>query len=74
MFTLVAASRKPILDGIVATKTFPSLSEAEETMRKWARYGIENQCNEADAIYICDKNSNLVRVWDRARKQSVAPK
>jgi hypothetical protein len=73
MFTLVAASRKPILDGIVATKTFPTLAEAETMMRNWARFGIDNQCNEADAIYICDSNKKLVRTWNRARKQSVAP-
>jgi hypothetical protein len=73
MFTLVAASRKPILDGIVATKTFGTLEDAEAVMRDWARFGIDNQCNEADALYICDANRRLVRVWNRARKQSVAP-
>ena len=47
MFTLVAASRKPILDGVVATKTFDTVEEAETVMRRWARFGVENQCNEA---------------------------
>ncbi len=73
MFTLVAATRKPILDGIVATETFQTLDEAEAMMRNWARFGIDNQCNEADALYICDTNRKLVRTWNRARKQSVAP-
>ena len=73
MYTLVAASRKPILDGIVATRTFPSIEEAEKVMRDWARFGVENQCNEADLIYICDANRKLVRTWNRAKKMSVAP-
>jgi len=73
MFTLVAASRKPILDGIVAKKSFGTLDEAEAVMRKWASFGIDNQCNEADALYICDATSKLVRTWNRATKQSVAP-
>ena len=73
MFTLVAASRKPILDGVVSTRTFDSLEEAEKVMRQWARFGVENQCSEADLIYICDADRNLVRTWNRARKVSVAP-
>ena len=73
MFTLVAASRKPILDGIVATRTFKTIEEAEKMMKEWARFGVENQCNEADLIYICDANSKLVRTWNRAKKMSVAP-
>ncbi|MDB5624181.1 MAG: hypothetical protein JWR39_2744 [Devosia sp.] len=74
MFTLVAASRKPILDGVVAKRTFPTIEEAEKVMRQWARFGIDNQCNEADLIYICDAAANLVRTWDRGKKMSVAPR
>ena len=73
MYTLVAASKKQILDGVVATRTFDTIEEAETTMRDWARFGVENQCNEADAIYICDRSSRLIRVWNFAKKQSVAP-
>jgi hypothetical protein len=73
VYTLVAATRKPILDGIVATRTFDTIEEAEKVMRDWARFGVDNQCNEADAIYICDADSTLVRRWDWARKASVAP-
>jgi len=73
MFTLVAASRKPILDGIVATRRYETIAEAESEMRNWARFGVENQCNEADAIYICDHRGELVRIWDHARKCSVPP-
>lgn len=73
MFTLVAASRKPILDGVVATKTFDTVEEAETVMRRWARFGVENQCNEADEIYICDDRKRLVRSWNWGKKQSVAP-
>lgn len=71
MFTLVAASRKPILNGIVATRAFATIEEAEELMREWARFGVDNQCNEADLIYICDASSALVRRWDWAKKASV---
>lgn len=71
MFTLVAASRKPILDGIVATRQYATIAEAEVEMRNWARFGVENQCNEADAIYICDERGTLVRVWHHATKRSV---
>jgi len=61
------------LDGIVATRTFKTIEEAEKMMKEWARFGVENQCNEADLIYICDANSKLVRTWNRAKKMSVAP-
>lgn len=71
MFTLVAASQKPILDGVVATRQYETIAEAEDEMRNWARFGVENQCNEADAIYICDRDGKLVRIWDRARKCAV---
>ncbi|MFN7225039.1 MAG: hypothetical protein ACK4MS_13560 [Paracoccaceae bacterium] len=73
MFTLVAASRKPILDGVVATRRFDTLSDAEAEMRNWALFGIDNQCNEADAIYICDAKNRLLRTWHWARKQAVSP-
>jgi hypothetical protein len=73
VYTLVAATRKPILDGVVATRTFETIEEAEEVMRTWARFGVDNQCNEADALYICDSNRTLVRRWDRAKKASVPP-
>lgn len=73
MFTLIAASKKPILDGVVATRQFPTLDEAEATMREWARFGIDNQCNEADALYVCDAKGHPVRVWNWRSKQAVDP-
>lgn len=73
MFTLVAASRKPILDGIISKKTFDTLEEAETVMRQWARFGVDNCCNTADALYICDSRAKLVRTWSRAKKKSMAP-
>lgn len=73
MYILVAASEKPILDGIVAKRTFATLEEAETEMRNWGRFGVENQCNEADAIYICDRNKNLLRVWNWAKKTCDKP-
>ena len=73
MFTLVAASRQPILDGIIAKKSFATIEEAEVVMRNWARFGVENCCNTADALYICDSRAKLIRTWSRARKQSIAP-
>jgi hypothetical protein len=71
VFTLVAASKKPILDGVVATRTFATVEEAETMMRKWARFGVNNQCNEADLIYICDANSKLVSTWSRGKKTPI---
>jgi len=73
MYTLVAATRKPILDGVVATRSFSTIEDAERTMQDWARFGVENSCNEADAIYSCDRTSRLIRIWDFARRQSVVP-
>jgi hypothetical protein len=73
MFTLVAASKKPILDGVVATRQFATLDEALATMREWARFGIDNQCNEADALYICDAKSRPVRIWNWRQKEAVEP-
>jgi len=73
MFTLVAASRQPILDGIIAKKTFATIEEAESVMRNWARFGVDNCCNTADALYICDARAKLVRTWSRAKKQSITP-
>lgn len=72
MYTLVAASKKPIHDGIVATKQFETLAEAEALMREWAKFGIDNQCNEADLIYICDARARLVSTWNWGKKQPVA--
>jgi hypothetical protein len=71
VFTLVAASKNPILDGVVATRTFGTVEEAEKVMRQWARFGVNNQCNEADLIYICDANSKLVSTWSRGKKAPV---
>jgi hypothetical protein len=71
VFTLVAASKKPILDGVVATRTFSTVEEAEKVMRQWARFGVNNQCNDADLIYICDANSKLVSTWSRGKKVPV---
>ncbi len=71
MFTLVAATKKPVLDGIVATRRYETQAAAEEEMRNWARFGVENQCNEADAIYICDARGALVSRWDYRLKRPV---
>lgn len=71
MFTLVAASKKPIHDGIVATRQFETIEDAETLMRDWALYGVDNQCNEADLIYICDARAKLVRTWDWAKRVSL---
>lgn len=73
MFTLVAATRQPILNGIVSTQVFKTLDEAEKVMHDWAHYGVENQCNEADEIYICDAKKRLVRIWNWGRRCPVAP-
>ena len=57
----------------VATRSFETLEEAENVMREWARFGVQNQCSEADLIYICDADRRLVRTWNWARKASEAP-
>lgn len=72
MYTLVAASRKNVLDGIVATERHETLDDAQKVMREWGRFGVQNQCNEADAIYICDARGRLVSRWDFALKAPVS--
>ena len=59
MFILVAGAATDNFTGEVARRTFETLEEAERTMRDWARFGVENLCDEANSIRIFDHKGQL---------------
>jgi hypothetical protein len=73
MFKLVASANKAHFTGIVSTKDFESVEEAEKMMRNWARFGVDGLCDEADSlcIYDAEDGDKMVRKWSRREKRSV---
>jgi hypothetical protein len=73
MFKLVASANKPHFTGIVSTREFATVEEAETLMRDWARFGIDGLCDEADSLCIHDaeQEGKIVRRWSRREKRSV---
>lgn len=73
MYQLVANVDSPDWMGEVARESFASIKEAEQTMAKWAKYGIDDYCNEPDTLHIVDAAGVEVRCWDWRLKRSLAP-
>ena len=71
MFKLVAEARKHKYNGVVASRTFETVEDAEKLMKNWARFGVENLCDEADSLCIYDAEGKMVRVWSRREKRPV---
>jgi hypothetical protein len=64
MYTLVAQAATPQWSGEIGRATFETLAEAEKEMARWADFGVDNYCNEADHIRIFDSNSAELRRWN----------
>jgi hypothetical protein len=71
MFKLVAGAATETFTGEVASRTFETLEEAEKMMRDWARFGVDNLCDEANSLRIFDQRGQLVKTWSRRLKQAV---
>lgn len=71
MYKLIAGAATATYTGEVASRTFDTLEEAESMMRDWARFGVENQCNESNSLRIFDQKGQLVKTWSRREKRAV---
>ena len=71
MFILVAGAAKPHFTGEVARKSFATIEEAEKQMAEWARFGVDNLCDEADSLRIFDARGELLKTWNRRLKRAV---
>lgn len=71
MFKLVAEAYNKQYKGVVSSKSFETVEEAEAQMRKWARFGVDNLCDEADSLCIYDDKDALVSTWSRRQKRPV---
>lgn len=71
MFYLVAESAHPRFNGEVARRPFETLEAAETLMRTWARFGVENLCDEADRICVYDADGHVQSVWSRRQRAPV---
>ena len=71
MFKLVAGAATDSFAGEVASRTFDTLEEAERIMRNWARFGVDNLCDEANSLRIFDQRGELVKTWSRRLKRAV---
>jgi hypothetical protein len=71
MFWLIAEATQGKITGMIASREFDSIATAEDLMRRWARFGVDGLCDEADAIYICDAEGQPIRLWSRRLKMSM---
>jgi hypothetical protein len=71
MFKLVAEAHKQGFAGVVSSRSFDSVEAAEQVMRKWARFGVDGLCDEADKLCIYDEGDKMVRIWSRRQKQPI---
>ena len=69
MYILVAAAAMPQWSGEIGREFFDTLAEAEKEMERWARFGVDGYCNEADRISIFDDRSVELRRWNWAHRR-----
>ena len=69
MYILIALSTSAAWSGELARAAFASMEEAEARMTRWARFGVDSYCTEADSLHIFDATGAEVRRWSwRERK------
>jgi len=71
MYKLIAGAATDTFNGEVASRVFDNLDDAEKMMRDWARFGVENLCDEANSLRIFDAKGQLVKTWSRREKRAV---
>ena len=64
MFVLMADRTEPGWSGAVGTEIFDSIEQAEQMMRKWARFGVDNYCSDPSRIWIADETGMVLKIWD----------
>jgi hypothetical protein len=64
MFVLMADRTEPDWSGTVGTETFENIEQAEQQMRRWARFGVDNHCSDPDRIWIADEDGTVLKIWD----------
>ena len=64
LFTLLAFADRPHWQGEIARRSFATQDEAEIEMTKWARFGIDATCNEADELVVLDADAQPVLRWN----------
>lgn len=73
-FTLVAFVTNANGRGQLDQETFATIAEAEERMARWARYGVEGQCDDASELAIIDADGTPVRFWHWRLRRSLDPR
>jgi len=72
MYTLIAAMLTPTWSGEIARRSFESREEAERTMARWARFGVDNYSTKVDALHIFDAAGSEITRWSWSEKKPVA--
>ena len=70
MYTLVAEVATPEWSGEVGRATFMTLEDAEKEMARWANFGVDDYCNEADHIRIFGDDFTELRRWNWRERRS----
>lgn len=73
-YTLVAVVTNAQTAGEMDTATFDRIEDAEERMARWAKYGVEGQCDEPAELAIFDSEDQLVRQWHWRRGRPFDPR
>lgn len=71
-YQLVAEMRSPAWSGEIGRKPFSTIEDAEKEMARWARFGVDCYCNEADSLRILDGGGVEIRRWNWRRKRADA--
>lgn len=64
MFTLLAFADRPHWQGEIARRSFDTQAEAALEMGRWALFGIDATCNEADELVVLDPDAQPVLRWN----------
>ena len=64
MYVLIAQVATAEWSGEIGRAEFASLEDAEKEMTRWAKFGVDSYCNEADHIRIFGKDMVELRRWN----------
>ena len=70
MYILLAEMATPEWSGEIGRESCDTLDAAEQKMARWARFGVDAYCNEADQIRILDDRNIEVRRWNWRKNRS----
>lgn len=61
---LLAFANRLHWQGEIARRNFNTQAEAEAEMGRWALFGIDATCNEADELVVLNSDANPVLRWN----------